>query len=73
MNLKIKFQHTSLALISCILVNLLKMLHAEEYVSIEQLWIEFKLKNGKAYGSLEEEYNRLVIQKENSRIYSKYS
>ena len=57
-----------LAFAILVLANFVRDLIADEYLSIEQLWIEFKLKNGKTYASLEEEYTRLVFFCQNNCI-----
>lgn len=61
MSFKIIFLYLSITILA-ILVNVTKNSPIEEYSSIEQLWMDFKLKNGKVYTSLEEELRFITLK-----------
>lgn len=61
MSIILIYNNSVLVVLLTVLANFASyVMAADEYLSIEQLWIEFKQKNGKVYGSLQEEYNRFV-------------
>lgn len=47
---------------SAVILTTIKFYQAEEIENVETLWEEFKLVNAKAYGNLEEEFNRLNLK-----------
>lgn len=47
---------------SAVILTTIKFYQAEEIENVEALWEEFKLVNAKAYGNLEEEFNRLKFR-----------
>ena len=47
---------------SAVILTTIESYQAEEIGNVEALWEEFKLVNSKAYGNLEEEFNRLKLK-----------
>lgn len=47
---------------SAVILATIKFYQADEIENVEALWEEFKLVNAKAYGNLEEEFNRLKLK-----------